>query len=295
MSNLNLNTNKPFSAYEQLDVTLDEEREILWYAMKHSNRPCFTPELLSDLRNFQEEASTRIRAEHLPVKYLVVASQTPSVFNLGGDLNLFKELIEKRDRNGLASYGKACIDILYPNYMSLDLPVTTISLIQGKALGGGMEAAISSNVIIAERSAQMGLPEILFNMFPGMGAYSFLSRQVGPKMAERIILSGDTFSAEQLYEMGVVDIVCDDGEGVAAIHDFVKRQKRMGNSTTAMQKVARRVNPVPYQELIDVTEIWADAALKLTEKDLRKMERLVRAQNKLDITSRPVVNIQHVA
>ncbi|RKZ92010.1 MAG: enoyl-CoA hydratase, partial [Gammaproteobacteria bacterium] len=162
-------------------------------------------------------------------------------------------------------------------------------------LGGGMEAAISSNVIIAERSAQMGLPEILFNMFPGMGAYSFLSRQVGPKMAERIILSGDTFSAEQLYEMGVVDIVCDDGEGIAAVHNFVKRQKRMGNSTTAMQKVARRVNPVPYQELIDITEIWADAALKLTEKDLKKMDRLVRAQNKLNTTLRPVVNVQHVA
>ena len=295
MSNLSLQKKIPFSTYKQLDVVLDEEQEILWYYMNPDNRPCFTPELLSDLRNFQKEAGELIRNEQLSAKYLVVASHIPSVFNLGGDLNLFKELIENRDRNGLAAYGKACIDILYPNYMSLDLPVTTISLIQGKALGGGMEAAISSNVIIAERSAQMGLPEILFNMFPGMGAYSFLSRQVGPKMAERIILSGDTFSAEQLYEMGVVDIVCDDGEGIAAVHNFVKRQKRMGNSTTAMQKVARRVNPVPYQELIDITEIWADAALKLTEKDLKKMDRLVRAQNKLNTTLRPVVNVQHVA
>jgi len=295
MSNLSLKKKIPFSTYKQLDVVLDEEQEILWYYMNPDNRPCFTPELLSDLRNFQKEAGELIRNEQLSAKYLVVASHIPSVFNLGGDLNLFKELIENRDRNGLAAYGKACIDILYPNYMSLDLPVTTISLIQGKALGGGMEAAISSNVIIAERSAQMGLPEILFNMFPGMGAYSFLSRQVGPKMAERIILSGDTFSAEQLYEMGVVDIVCDDGEGIAAVHNFVKRQKRMGNSTTAMQKVARRVNPVPYQELIDITEIWADAALKLTEKDLKKMDRLVRAQNKLNTTLRPVVNVQHVA
>ena len=295
MSNLSLQKKIPFSTYKQLDVVLDEEQEILWYYMNPDNRPCFTPELLSDLRNFQKEAGELIRNEQLRAKYLVVASHIPSVFNLGGDLNLFKGLIENRDRNGLAAYGKACIDILYPNYMSLDLPVTTISLIQGKALGGGMEAAISSNVIIAERSAQMGLPEILFNMFPGMGAYSFLSRQVGPKMAERIILSGDTFSAEQLYEMGVVDIVCDDGEGIAAVHNFVKRQKRMGNSTTAMQKVARRVNPVPYQELIDITEIWADAALKLTEKDLKKMDRLVRAQNKLNTTLRPVVNVQHVA
>lgn len=294
MSNLSLKR-KPFSSYKQLNVSLDEEQEILWYYMNPDNRPCFTPELLGELRNFQIEASTRISNEQLPAKYLVVASHIPSVFNLGGDLNLFKGLIEQRDRDGLAAYGKACIDILYPNYMSLDLPVTTISLIQGKALGGGMEAAISSNVIIAERSAQMGLPETLFNMFPGMGAYSFLSRQVGPKMAERIILSGDTFSAEQLYEMGVVDIVCDDGEGVAAIHDYVKRQRRMGNSTSAMHKVARRVNPVPYQELIDITEIWADAAMKLTDKDLKKMDRLVRAQNKLNTMSGSAANVQHIA
>ncbi len=295
MSNLNILQKQSFSTYDQLDVILDEEQEILWYYMNPENRPCFTPELLSDLRNFQKEASSRIRNEQLPAKYMVVASRIPSVFNLGGDLNLFKKLIESGDRDGLAAYGKACIDILYPNYTSMDLPVTTISLIQGKALGGGMEAAISSNVIIAERSAQMGLPETLFNMFPGMGAYSFLSRQVGPKMAERIILSGNTYSAEQMYEMGIVDIVCDDGEGIAAVHNYVKRQKRMGNSTSAMQRVARRVNPIPYQELIDITEIWADAALKLTEKDLKKMDRLVRAQNKLDKASHPATTVQHVA
>jgi len=98
-----------------------------------------------------------------------------------------------------------------------------------------------------------------------------------------------------MYEMGIVDIVCDDGEGIAAVHDYVKRQKRKGNSTSAMQKVVRRVNPVPYQELIDITEIWADAALKLTEKDLKIMDRLVRAQNKLDKAPHPAVAIQHVA
>jgi DSF synthase len=44
--------------------------------------------------------------------------------------------------------------------------MTTISLVQGDALGGGFEAALTSDVIIAEESAQMGLPEILFNLFP---------------------------------------------------------------------------------------------------------------------------------
>ena len=108
----------------------------------------------------------------------------PGVFNLGGDLDLFKQLIEARDRAGLLRYGRACIDVLYRNYIGHDLPVTTISLVQGECLGGGFEAALSSDVIIAEKSARFGFPEILFNLFPGMGAYSFLDRQIGQRGAE---------------------------------------------------------------------------------------------------------------
>jgi DSF synthase len=59
---------------------------------------------------------------------------------------------------------------MYENIIHLDRDVTTIALVQGDALGGGFETALSSNVLIAERSAKLGFPEILFNLFPGMGA-----------------------------------------------------------------------------------------------------------------------------
>ena len=71
------------------------------------------------------------------------------------------------------------------------MPLTTITLVQGDALGGGFEAAISSNVVIAEKSAKFGLPEVLFNLIPGMGAYSFLVRRTSPDLAEKIIMSGE--------------------------------------------------------------------------------------------------------
>lgn len=66
-----------------------------------------------------------------------------------------------------------------------DTDLTTVSLIQGDALGGGFEASLSSNLIIAERGVKMGLPEVIFNLFPGMGAYSILSRKVGAATAEK--------------------------------------------------------------------------------------------------------------
>ena len=63
--------------------------------------------------------------------------------------------------------------------------VRTIALVQGDALGGGMELALSCHTIVAEEGVGMGLPEVLFGLFPGMGAYSFLCKRVSPQLAER--------------------------------------------------------------------------------------------------------------
>jgi len=158
--------------------------------------------------------------------------------------------------------------------------VVTISLVQGDALGGGFEAALTSDIIIAERRSQMGFPEILFNLFPGMGAYSFLARKIGPIQAEKIILSGKLYSAEELYKIGLVDVLVEDGQGEDALYDYVSKQNRHSNGYTALQKAKQRFNPVTYEELIDITDIWVEAALKLSERDLRVMDRFVRSQQK---------------
>ena len=60
----------------------------------------------------------------------------------------------------------------------MDLPILTVALIQGDAVGGGFEAMLTDDIVIAEQGAKFGLPEILFNLFPGMGGYSFLRRKV---------------------------------------------------------------------------------------------------------------------
>lgn len=268
----------------QLLVRHDREAGILWYFMNPSPRPCFTPQLLRDIAQLQQDVRTAFR-EHPEgredLRFLVLGSQINSAFNLGGDLNLFVSLIKAKDRDRLRAYAIQCIDVLYPNAVNLDLPLTTVSLVQGNALGGGFEAAMSSNVLIAERGVQMGLPEILFNLFPGMGAYSFLARRLDAARAERMILSGRTYTAEELYDMGVVERLAEPGQGEATVRDYVKKQRRIGNAARALQKVRQRINPIRYEELLDITLLWVDAALRLDAKDLRVMERLVRAQDRL--------------
>ena len=259
--------------------------------MNPSARPCFNLQLLDELRGYIDTiVDNDCQISHLgntySVHYGVLASKLPGVFNLGGDLILFRSAILGRDRNQLIEYGKKCVDNLYPWHRNCDLPMTTFSLVQGDALGGGFEAALSATVVVAEESARMGFPEILFNLFPGMGAYSFLSRKVGRRTADELITSGTIYGARQLFDLGVVDILTPDGTGEAAIYSYVRKHSKAANGRRGYEQVRNEVSPISRDELMRVVEIWADSALKIQDRDLKMMERLVRAQQRtLDLAS----------
>jgi DSF synthase len=151
--------------------------------------------------------------------------------------------------------------------------------VQGDALGGGFETALSSDILIAEKGVRMGFPEVLFNLFPGMGGYSLLSRRIGPARAEQMILSGNVYDAEELHKMGLVDILVDQGDGEVAVYDYIKRENRARSGFRALRRVRDCCNPITFDELLQVVEIWVDAALRLEKRDLRMMERLVARQH----------------
>ncbi len=198
----------------------------------------------------------------------------------------------------LLSYGRACIDNVFGWATCFGLPLTTIALVEGDAMGGGFESALSASVLIAEESARLGFPEILFNLFPGMGAYSLLSRKVGRRLTEEMINSGNIYTGRQLYDMGVVDVLAPDGAGEAAVYSYVKKHAKAANGRRAVEAASRAVTPLTYDELSRVVTVWVDAALRLTERDMRMMQRLVRAQNRnvnLEIASSNVMPLQRTA
>jgi DSF synthase len=269
-----------FEDQSQLKTYYDAKNKIGWFLMKGAPRPSFTPRLLADITAYFDTVKQDMAATNgEKYDYLVLGSDVDGVFNLGGDLDLFSTYIRNKDRDGLLNYAIRSIDLVYANLTHLGEDLTTISLIQGDALGGGFESAVSANVVIAERGSKIGLPEVLFNLFPGMGAFSLLSRKIGFAAAENMILSGNLYTAEQLFDMGVVDVLAEQGEGELAVYRYIKSSRRNMNSYRSMQKVKGICNQVSYQELVDIGAVWADAAVKLTEKDLRMMERLVRRQN----------------
>jgi DSF synthase len=283
--------------YRDLSTRYDPEQRAMWCYMQPSFRPCCTPELISELQHFyqfvrQNVTSDRESGIHDGIRFLVLTSRIPGVFNLGGDLALFLKLIRTADREGLYQYAKSCIDLLHIGY---HMPITTIALVQGDAFGGGFEGALKCRVLIAERQAQMGLPEILFNLFPGMGAYSLLARRLDPVRAERLILSGRMYSAEELFEMGVVDVLAENGQGEEAVLTYMKKHSRAHNGYESIHKIRQIYHPITYDELIRIADIWVDAALQLNERDLRIMERIARSQEKLAVLRPGIAEVKQLA
>jgi len=273
---------RSIKGYTQFSTRYDSETSAIWCWMQPEPRPCLNSVLLSELVALQKQLTSTYKNQHpdtiWPFRHLILASKVPGVYNLGGDLSLFKQYIENNDEKKLREYAYSCIDLLHRNISNLDLPITMVSLVQGQALGGGFEAALSCDVIIAERSSIMGFPEIMFNLFPGMGAYNLLTRRIGSSLAERMILSGKTYSATELYDMGVIDIVAEDGEGEQATVDYLHSHNQSHNTIRSMKKIRQIVHPITHEELYDIVDIWVEAAMDLSKKDLSKMDRLLQLQ-----------------
>lgn len=269
------------------------------FPLESGYRACFSTQLIKEVRDFQKRTADKLSAQatrpDARLAHVVLASDA-DVFNLGGDLELFCRLIRDRNREHLLAYARQCVEGVYAFHAHLNRNAHTIALVQGDALGGGFEAALSCQTIIAEEGVGMGFPEVLFDLFPGMGAYSFLCKRVSPKFAEEMMLNGAVYSSEDLHRLGVIDILVPRGDGVQAVHELVRRNQRITHARGAMNRVREIAQPVNLIELMQVTEIWVDTAMQLGEKSLRTMERLVRAQEKRPVTAvaetRPIEEIR---
>lgn len=272
-------------ADSQYQTEFEPATGTLWgYFNPKDGTPCYSLGLLNDILEHDKQLvanGCQVDVEGVPyaVNHYVTASRIPGVFNVGGDLALFAMLIKARDRSALAHYAKLCIDNIYPRTQSFFSPtLTKIALVQGDALGGGFECALASDVIVAEESAQMGLPEILFNLFPGMGACSLLARRIGIRAAEELILSGKVLPATEMHKLGIVDVLATDGQGETAVRNWIAKNAKRRNGMQAVFRARQFIHPIKREELDGIVDLWVDAGLRLSERDLRMMNRLVRAQ-----------------
>ncbi len=243
-------------------------------------RPCCRKDMLDEMWSYMSAITRGPAQRHSGrLRHFVLASDA-AAYNLGGDLDLFTRLIREGNRDLLLTYAQRCVEGVHHLHTGFGGDVRSIALIQGDALGGGLEMALACHTIVAEEGCGMGLPEVLFGLFPGMGAYSFLCRRVSPQLAEKIILDGRIYSSEEMHALGVVDVLVKKGEGRAAVDDMIRHQQRLPQSYLAMNAARNVAQSVSYDELLEITKVWVDSALALGDRSLRTMDRLIKAQTR---------------
>jgi DSF synthase len=259
----------------------DPLRATLWTNWRPSGVPCFSIQLLHTMERGSQtiEGYFAGRETDRPLRHIIVRSLFPQVFSLGGDLAYFQRLIAAGDKARLIEYARAAINVTYRNYVSHNIKgVTTIALLEGDALGGGFESALSCDIVVAEKHVKAGFPEVLFDMFPGMGGLSFLARRVGRNTANELTRSGRQYSARELLDMGVIDYIVDSGKGLEEVTRLMRQREQQHSAHSAMNVVDRLLRPVTLQELTDVVQLWVDSAMKLSPRSLQWMRRLHQQQ-----------------
>jgi Enoyl-CoA hydratase/carnithine racemase len=206
------------------------------------------------------------------ITFIIIRSINTAVWNMGGDLELFVECQRTHNIALLRDYAYKCVEFVSQLNNAFGTKAKVISLVEGNAYGGGFECALATEFIISENQVLFSFPEVLFSTFPGMGAFSFLTRKIGFANARKIIHSGKRWSATEMKNYGVVDGMCEKGKGMEFIEDFIESDIVLN---PALSRICRKVDRMELKEIVD---IWIQKVLDIKEKDIRLMERIVAVQ-----------------
>jgi DSF synthase len=275
----------PNWSFKYLDIEYDPETRAVWMIYKATAPLHFPIEMFQEIVSVRESLRRLFASKQkakFPIRYFAIASNRPGVFALGGDLATFAAAIRRHDAAGLNAHATICVDIMYSLSAAFDLPIVTLSAVHGQCLGGGFEGALVTDFLIAESNAKLGLPEIAFNTFPGMGAVTLLTRRVGAALATQIISSGAVYSGADMYELDVVDVVAPPGAARETANEWMRENgDERWRRRRALTAARRLCFPIDHRELTLIVRQWVDCCLSVTENDLRHMERLAAAQKRL--------------
>lgn len=166
-------------------------------------------------------------------------------------------------------------------YASIEhAPIPWIAAVNGFALGGGFEIALACDLIIAKKSAKMGLPEIFLCLIPGGGGTQRLTQKIGINRAKEVLFTGKQYDSKTLYEWGIVNLLAEDESFEKEVSDFAKKLSRRPKK--ALRELKRLANlsitPIPFQQRLEeegqtVAKLFMDPEAKeAIQKFIKKNE-----------------------
>ncbi|CAL5020555.1 unnamed protein product [Urochloa decumbens] len=188
-----------------------------------------------DVMRRLRSAIEKIQAD-ATAKVVLVASSVPGAFCAGADLKVW--ICSERRLMSSSEVGEYA-GSLRSTFSSFEaLPIPTIAVIEGAALGGGLELALSCDLRICGENAELGLPETGLAIIPGAGGTQRLPRIVGVSRAKELIFTGRRCDAAEAVRMGLANYCVPAGEAYQKALDIAREITQKGPLGIRMAKKA---------------------------------------------------------
>jgi len=207
-------------------------------------------------------AITATVAGDLDIRAVVLTAAGDRAFCVGADL---------KERNAMSDAEFRTQRMLFRAAFGgvLNLPQPAVAGVHGFALGGGSELALSCDIVVADETAVMGLPEVTIGLVPGGGGTQLALRRLGPGRAADVVLTGRRIPAEEAHQLGLVDRLVPAGSAKVAAAEIA--EAIAANSPVATRAAKRALRSgwgLDYAAAMDVEDAaWRTAAFSADRKE----------------------------
>jgi enoyl-CoA hydratase len=185
--------------YETLALVPLEDRILIVTLNRPESANALNTQMGEDLRDLFGE----FYVDQGDIRCIVMTGAGSKAFCAGGDLKQRNEMTVEAWQHQHAVFEQMTLALM-------DCPIPIIAAVNGAAYGGGLEIALCADFIYAARSARFAQTETRLGIMPGAGGTQNLPRACGVRRAKEIILTAEPFTAEQAFEWGIVNKLCDD-------------------------------------------------------------------------------------
>ena len=268
-------------------IKIEHEPDVatIWLTLPVHPLPCITPALIDDFCGvadaLKREHGRDTPIDDQPFKFLVVKSASERVFSLGGDLVSMADTIEADRADVLDRTAVGGAKASFNMTSGFGCCFVTISLVRGRALGGGFETARCCNIMTAESGATFQLPEASVGLFPANGIATVIVSKIGYSLARRLVLDGEKLDTKTALASGIIDEVYEPGRGEAGVRALVARLTPSHAAHVAFERTVQRQHNITLDAPIAETDYWAKTVRHLPASSLERMRRIGMLQRRM--------------
>ncbi|WP_108867842.1 enoyl-CoA hydratase-related protein [Aquimarina aquimarini] len=252
------------------------EQELLFWKINDKGRiPDFCLKRLEEFKEFTSWVKDYFSHPDRPVKFIVSTLGDNDLYSMRNDFSFLTNSIISKDKSALTLYGYLSVEAMYQIYNSFGLKALTVAFVEEDIFGGAFECALAHDLIVAEEQVEFSLQENkLFNMFPGMGAYSLLYRKLNTRDADVILTDRRAYKTKDLYDLGCLNKIVEKNNSIQMLFSYVETIKERFNFEYYHIQCKKSVFSLTKKELLNVTDLWIEACMNLDSSDLYGMEVL---------------------